>query len=72
MKKCTCLGQGLDDVAGLGLVDNKRCHHVERRRRGHPQTPGFLETNNEDGPLALDAAERAGGSGQMTEQYSHR
>ena len=36
------------------------------------QIPGFLETNNEDGPLALDAAERAGGSGQMTEQYSHR
>ena len=63
----TCLEQERDDTARWGLADNKRCHHVELRRMGHPQTPGFLETNNEDGPLALDAAERADGSGQMTE-----
>ncbi len=67
MKKCTCLGQGLDDVAGLGLVDNKRCHHVERRRRGHPQTPGFLDTNSEDVRLDQDVAERVDGSGQKSE-----
>jgi hypothetical protein len=67
LKKCTCLGQGLDDVVGSGLVDNKRCHHVERRRRGHPQTPGFLETNSEDVRLGRDVAERVDGSGQKSE-----
>jgi hypothetical protein len=72
MKRCTCLEQELDDVAGSGLVDNKRCHHAEHRRRGHPQTPGFLETNSEDVRLGRDAAERADGSDPKSERYSHK
>ena len=63
----TCLEQERDDTVRWGLADNKRCHHVERRRRGHPQTLRFLETNSEDVRLDRDVAERVDGSGQKSE-----
>ena len=71
---CTCLEQELDDTARWWLANNKRCHHVLHRRRGHPNIPGFpeKEPNNEDGPLARDAAERADENDQKSEEYSHR